>query len=95
MDKPWLRAAALAACVLLTIANPAAAGTIVFENATVLPIASAPIDNGVVVVEDGKIAAVGRARCGRSRSARPRSSAWRTAWPRSRRASEVVSDTCR
>jgi imidazolonepropionase-like amidohydrolase len=40
-------------------AGPAAAGTLVLRGARILPVAGPPIERGVLVVEDGRIAAVG------------------------------------
>lgn len=50
-----------AATALLATLAAAEARTVVFRGARVLPVAGAPIDDGVVVVEDGRIEAVGRA----------------------------------
>lgn len=55
--------AALLACCTLAVTLPAAAQErpIAFRGATILPIASAPIENGILVVQDGRIVAVGGA----------------------------------
>ena len=52
-------ALALLGVALLVTAGPLVAGSHVFVGAEVLPIAGDPIADGVVVVEDGKIVAVG------------------------------------
>lgn len=50
--------------LLIALLVPAAAaqsGTVAFVGARVFPVATAPIDNGVIVVENGKITAIGPA----------------------------------
>lgn len=47
--------------ILITTASSALAQTQVFSGATVMPVVGAPIENGVVVVVDGRITAVGPA----------------------------------
>jgi imidazolonepropionase-like amidohydrolase len=52
----------VATLIALALVVPAAAAdTLVFQGATVLPIDEQPIENGLVVVRDGRIAAVGPA----------------------------------
>jgi len=60
MQRPLRGAAALASVVLAFCAS-AQAETTAFTGATLLPISEAPIENGVLVIEDGEIVAVGPA----------------------------------
>ena len=48
-----------ALAALLLAAAPASAQTIAITNAKVYPVSSAPIQNGTVLIRDGKIVAVG------------------------------------
>jgi imidazolonepropionase-like amidohydrolase len=56
MKRPLLTAAAIAAAAL---AGPLAAQTIAIQGGRVYTMAGAPIENGTVLIRDGKIAAVG------------------------------------
>lgn len=47
------------ACALAVLAAPAAGQTIAITGGTVHPVSGAPIENGTVLIRDGKIAAVG------------------------------------
>lgn len=60
MQRP-LRGAAALASVVLAFCGSAQAETTAFTGATLLPISEAPIENGVLVIEDGEIVAVGSA----------------------------------
>jgi imidazolonepropionase-like amidohydrolase len=61
--RPRTPVALLALCLAAAAAAPAAGQQTpqVFRGATILPIAGAPIENGTLVVQDGRIVAVGAA----------------------------------
>jgi len=54
-----MRATILSAIIIMTVAVPAVAQTIAITNGTVYPVSSAPIQNGMVLIRDGVIVAVG------------------------------------
>ncbi|HEX2716643.1 MAG TPA: hypothetical protein VHM67_03125, partial [Gemmatimonadaceae bacterium] len=55
-----MRSAVIAAlAALLALALPAAAQTIAITGGKVYPVSGPPIENGTVIIRDGKIAAVG------------------------------------
>ncbi len=57
---PALRGLGLAACLLgLTVTAAASAEVIAFTGATLHPVSGPPIEDGVLLVEDGRIAALG------------------------------------
>lgn len=62
MTTAWTALTAWTACVLISAASPAVAqdrGSLVIRGATVHTLSGAPIANGTVVIQNGRIAAVG------------------------------------
>ena len=59
MSARWMRFFGLGFFCFLTVAGPAGAETLALVGATAHPVSSPPVENAVILVEDGKIAGIG------------------------------------
>ena len=53
------RAQVFSSLLLLILSSAASADPVAFTGATIMPVSDEPIENGILVIEDGKITAVG------------------------------------